>query len=157
MERDGKQCENHDQGDREPAVQRIQGFELLLLFPSEAVCQARVQGGQVSEDRIGQDVVGFVTGNHRRIDVRRDRDDALAVLAPDGRRRHARVQRSHTHDRDLGPARGADVITFDIGNGIPLIGGQAHIDPDLFPAALHPDRLCAEERGTRPARPGRGV
>ena len=63
-ERDGKQCENHDQGNREPAIQRVQGLELLLLFASERVGQVRVHVGQVREDRILQDAVGFVSGNH---------------------------------------------------------------------------------------------
>ena len=43
-------------GNRKTAIQRIQGIELLLLFTSERVCQVRVHGGQVREDRIGQDV-----------------------------------------------------------------------------------------------------
>ena len=59
-EGDGEQREDQEHGNRKSAIQRIQGFELLLLFPSEAVCQVRVQGGQIREDRIGQDVVGFV-------------------------------------------------------------------------------------------------
>ena len=80
--------------------------------------------------------------------VRSYRDDPLTILPQDGRRRHARVQGGHTHDRDLAPARRADQgVPFDVGDGIPLVCGQAHVDPDLFPAALHPDRLRAEERG----------
>ena len=95
-----------------PRVQRTQGLELLLLFTSKRVCQVRVHGGQVRENRIDQDAVGFATRNHRGVHVRRDRDDALAIPPPNGRWRYTRVQRGHTGNRDLGPrsAYGSDIL-----------------------------------------------
>ena len=83
------------------------------------------------------------------VHVRGDRDDSLTILPPYGRRRHARIQRGCTGNRDLGPARRTEQVPFDIGDGIPLIGGQADVDSDLFPAALHPDRFRAKKRGAR--------
>ena len=46
---------------------------------------------------------------------------------------------------------GADQVALDVRDRIALVFGQAGVDPDLFPVALHPQRLHAEKR--RPGLP----
>ena len=47
-------AKNHDQGTREPAIQRIQGFKFALLSTFKHVCQVWDRGCQVHLNRIGR-------------------------------------------------------------------------------------------------------
>ena len=87
---------NHDQGTREPAIQRIQGLKFALLSTFKRVCQGWDRGCQVRLNRIGR-------GQYRP------------------------VRTGHADGRALGPARRALRASFDEGDGLPHVDGQAHV------------------------------
>ena len=60
-----EQREDHEHGEREAAIQRVERLDLLLLFAAEKVREARVPGGESREELVGQDGVGFAGGKSR--------------------------------------------------------------------------------------------
>ena len=148
-QRDRQQREDQDHGDPEPGAQRVHGFQLLLLFTSEGVGQFRVLGDKPRKDVVFQDPGGPPAGDDRRIHVGGDPDDALALLAMDGRRRPARAQGGHPAHRDLRAGRGPHEGVLDVGDRVALLLGQPHVHANLFRAPLHAQGFRAEERGPR--------
>ena len=58
------------------------------------------------------------------------------------------MHRRHPAQRRLGTGRRADQVRLHVGNGVPLLRGQSHVDADVLATPLHAQRFIAEERGT---------